>query len=209
MKKQIISTRKLTAMALFAAISTILMYIEVPIPFMPPFLKLDVSAVPIMVGAFAFGPVEGVVMALIKSLVHLLSTQTMGVGELADFLITGSFALTAGLIYRKNKTKKEAVIACFASIISITVMGTLANYFILLPFYAVAYHMPLEAVIATCSAVNPAITSLGTYILLGIVPFNLLKGTVVAVLTFIVYKKISVYLHKYISSINAKPNKSF
>ncbi|MEG0764116.1 MAG: ECF transporter S component, partial [Oscillospiraceae bacterium] len=111
--------------------------------------------------------------------------------------------------YRKNKTKKEAVIACFASIISITVMGTLANYFILLPFYAVAYHMPLEAVIATCSAVNPAITSLGTYILLGIVPFNLLKGTVVAVLTFIVYKKISVYLHKYISSINAKPNKSF
>lgn len=209
MKKQIISTRKLTAMALFAAISTILMYIEVPIPFMPPFLKLDVSAVPIMVGAFAFGPVEGVVMALIKSLVHLLSTQTMGVGELADFLITGSFALTAGLIYRKNKTKKEAVLACFASIISITVMGTLANYFILLPFYAVAYHMPLEAVIATCSAVNPAITSLGTYILLGIVPFNLLKGTVVAVLTFIVYKKISVYLHKYISSINAKPNKSF
>lgn len=205
MKKQIISTRKLTAMALFAAISTILMYIEVPIPFMPPFLKLDVSAVPIMVGAFAFGPVEGVVMALIKSLVHLLSTQTMGVGELADFLITGSFALTAGLIYRKNKTKKEAVLACFASIISITVMGTLANYFILLPFYAVAYHMPLEAVIATCSAVNPAITSLGTYILLGIVPFNLLKGTVVAVLTFIVYKKISVYLHKYISSINAKP----
>ncbi|MEG1926957.1 MAG: ECF transporter S component, partial [Ruthenibacterium sp.] len=96
MQKSRISTRKLTAMALFAAISTVLMYIEVPVPLMPPFLKLDISAVPIMIGAFAFGPLEGVVMAFIKALVHLLSTQTMGVGEIADFLITGSFALTAG-----------------------------------------------------------------------------------------------------------------
>ncbi|MEG1104178.1 MAG: ECF transporter S component [Oscillospiraceae bacterium] len=202
MQKSRISTRKLTAMALFAAISTVLMYIEVPVPLMPPFLKLDISAVPIMIGAFAFGPLEGVVMAFIKALVHLLSTQTMGVGEIADFLITGSFALTAGMVYRKHKSRKHALIACGASIITATIMGTLANYFILLPFYAKAYHMPLEAVIDMCRVVNPSINSLGTYILMGIVPFNLLKGTVVALLTFLVYKKISVFLHRYTKDID-------
>ena len=103
--KNRISTRKLIAMSMLAAISTLLMFLEMPIPFMPPFLKLDISAVPIMVGSFLFGPIEGVVMALLKSIIHLLSTQTAGVGELADFLITGSFALTAGLVYRIKEKK--------------------------------------------------------------------------------------------------------
>ena len=184
-------------MALFAAISTVLMYIEVPIPLMPPFLKLDISAVPIMIGSFAFGPFEGLVMSLIKAMVHALSSQTMGVGEVADFLITGSFAFTAGLLYRRHKNKKAAVTACAVSIITATAVGTLANYFLLLPFYAAMYNMPLQAVIDMCRAVNPAIDSLGSYILLGIVPFNLLKGTIVAVLTFLIYKKISTFLHRY------------
>lgn len=202
MTKPRIPIRKLTAMALFAAISTVLMFIEVPMPFMPPFLKLDISAVPIMIGAFAFGPIEGVLMALIKAFVHLLSTSTAGVGELADFLITGSFALTAGIVYAKNKTKKGALLASIASVGTITIMGTIANYFILLPFYAVAMNFPLDAVLATCQAINPYITSLETYILLGIVPFNMLKGVIVAIVTFFVYKKISVFLHKYIQSLD-------
>lgn len=200
MKKRI-STKKLTAMALFSAISCVLMFIEIPIPLMPPFLKLDISAVPIMIGSFAFGPLEGVIMALIKALVHLLSTQTAGVGELADFLITGSFALTAGLIYAKNKTRKGALIASLSSIASITLMGTIANYFILLPFYATAMNMPLDVVLKACQAVNPAINSIETYILLGIMPFNMLKGIIVALLTFIVYKKISKQLHRFITDI--------
>lgn len=188
-------------MALFSAISCVLMFIEIPIPLMPPFLKLDISAVPIMIGAFAFGPLEGVLMALIKAMVHLLSTQTAGIGELADFIITGSFALTAGIIYAKNKTKKGALMASLASIVSITIMGTIANYFILLPFYATAMNMPLDSILKICQAVNPAISSLETYILLGILPFNMFKGTIIAVVTFIVYKKISKQLHKFVSNI--------
>lgn len=191
------SARKLVTIALFAAIATILMYFEVPLPLMPPFLKLDISAVPIMVGAFALGPIEGVVMALIKALIHLLSTQTAGVGELADFLITGSFALTAGLVYRRHKSKKGARIASIASVFVITLVGCLANYFVLLPFYANAYNMPLEAVLEMCQTVNPAINSLFTYIVLGIAPFNLIKGTVVALLTFVVYKRLSHFIHQY------------
>ena len=194
MKKNKVNVRKLVMIALFSAISTILMYFEIPVPFMPPFLKLDISAVPIMVGAFALGPVEGVMMALIKATLHLLSTQTAGVGELADFIITASFAFTAGIIYKKHKSKKAAAIAAITSVFVITVVGCLANYFVLLPFYAVAYNMPLDAVLGMCAAVNPNIDSLFTYIILGIAPFNFIKGTIVAVITFAVYKRMSKFI---------------
>ncbi|HIY11741.1 MAG TPA: ECF transporter S component [Candidatus Anaerofilum excrementigallinarum] len=203
--KNRISTRKLIAMSMLAAISTLLMFLEMPIPFMPPFLKLDISAVPIMVGSFLFGPIEGVVMALLKSLIHLLSTQTAGVGELADFLITGSFALTAGLVYRIKHSRAGALISCVASIAVITIVGALANYFLLLPFYASAY-MPYDAIIAACQAINPAITDIKGYILFGVVPFNLLKGTVVAIITFAVYKRLSGVFHRWMEA--SQPRKA-
>ncbi|MDD3430177.1 MAG: ECF transporter S component [Oscillospiraceae bacterium] len=187
--------RKITTIALFSAISTILMYIEMPLPFMPPFLKLDISAVPIMIGSFAFGPVEALCMAFIKSCVHALSTTTGGVGELADFLITGSFALTAGLIYRKTKTKKSAILACVFSVFVIVVVGCLANYFVLLPFYS--NMMPLEAIYEMCNKVNPLITGKSTYIVFGVAPFNLIKGAIVSALTFLTYKKMSGFLKKH------------
>lgn len=207
MQTKKVNTHKLVTVALFAAISTVLMFIEVPLPLMPPFLKLDISAVPIMVGSFALGPIEGLTMAFIKACVHLLSTQTAGVGEIADFLITGSFALTAGIVYRRHKSKKGARIATIASIFVVTVVASLANYFLLLPFYAKAYNMPLEAVIGMCQAVNPAIDNLFTYIMLGIVPFNLIKGSVVAILTFVVYKRLSHFIHQYTGyEENVKPS---
>ncbi len=188
--------RKLVMVALLAAISTVLMWIEVPIPGLPPFLKLDISSVPVMLGSFMFGPVAGISIALVKSLVHALSTQTAGVGELADFIITSSFALTAGIIYKFNRTKKGALIASVASIGVITVVGALANYFILLPFYAAAY-MPMEAIIEMCQAINPNITDVKGYIIFGVVPFNLLKGTVVAVINYLLYKRLSGMIRRY------------
>lgn len=197
MKKQI-STRRLVATGMLAAVSAALMYIEMPLPLMPPFLKLDISAVPIMLSSFVFGPASGVAMALLKALVHLLSTQTAGVGELADFLITGSFALTAGLVYRVWHTRRGALAACGLSIAVITVVGALANWFILLPFYAAAY-MPYDAILSACQAINPAIDSLAGYILFGVVPFNLIKGTLVALITFVVYKRISGVLHRWVN----------
>ena len=120
-----------------------------------------------------------------------------GVGELADFLITGSFALTAGLVYRVWHTRRGALAACGLSIAVITVVGALANWFILLPFYAAAY-MPYDAILSACQAVNPAIDSLAGYILFGVVPFNLIKGTLVALITFVVYKRISGVLHRWV-----------
>lgn len=191
--KQQNSVRKIALMGMLTAVSAGLMFFEMPLPFMPPFLKLDISAVPIFLGSFLFGPIEGVIIALLKSLIHLLSTQTAGVGELADFLITGSFALTGGLVYRLRSTAKGALVACVSSVGVITIVGAVANYFILLPFYAAAY-MPYDAIIAACQALNPAITDLKGYILFGVVPFNLIKGTVVAGLTMLLYHRLKSML---------------
>ena len=90
----------------------VLMYFEMPLPFMPPFLKVDPSAIPILIGSFILGPAAGVAMAFIKAFVHLFSSGTGGVGELADFIITSSFAVSASLVYRRHHTKKGAILAC-------------------------------------------------------------------------------------------------
>ncbi|MEG2699167.1 MAG: ECF transporter S component, partial [Ruthenibacterium sp.] len=162
------------------------------------FLKLDISAVPVMLGSFLFGPVAGIMMAALKAAIHLFSTQTGGVGELADFIITGSFAMTAGLIYRKRHSKAGARLAAVCSVGVIALVGCLANWFILLPFYRQI--MPIDAILAACSAVNPAVTSPAGYIWFGVLPFNLLKGSVVCVLTFLLYKRLSGVIHRFTST---------
>ena len=96
-------TRVMSITAMFAAIASLLMFFEMPLPFMPPFLKLDISSVPVLILGFMFGPMPAVMAAAVKDIVHVFSTQTGGVGELADFLITSSFAVTASLVYMKNK----------------------------------------------------------------------------------------------------------
>ncbi len=191
-------TRKITYVAMFAAISAVLMYFEFPLPFLPPFLKIDLSGIPILLAAFMFGPVEAITVTLIKDLIHLFSSQTGGVGELADFIIFSAFALTAYFIYRINKTRKLAVLACAAGTGVITVVGVLANKFLLIPFYEKI--MPIEAIIEACKAVNPYIDSINAYLLLGVVPFNLIKGVVISLVTLLVYKKLSVLIKGKIAS---------
>lgn len=186
------NTRKIVILGLFSAISSLLMYIEVPLPLMPPFLKLDISGVPVLIASFLFGPWEGVAVALLKDLVHLLSTHTGGVGELSDFLIFSFFSLVVGYIYKKSKTKKTSEIALVAGTLTIGFMGALTNKFLIIPFYTKV--MPLEAIISACNKVNPLIGNINTYILFGVVPFNLIKGILISVVTLLVYKKLSVYV---------------
>lgn len=185
------NTKKLVYVGILAAISTVLMYFELPLTFMlmPPFLKLDISGVPILIGTFMYGPVSGLFITLVKDLIHLMSTQTGGVGELADFLVYGSYVLTAGLIYRKNKSKKGALISCVCGTAAMTVVGALANRFLIIPFYSKI--MPIEAIVSACNAINPMIDSVNAYILFGAVPFNLLKGIILSLLTFLLYKRLS------------------
>ena len=197
MQKSSINIRRTASAAMLVAISFVLTFFSFPIPGFPPFLKLDISSLPVMIGSFALGPIAGVLIAALKSLLDLLfGSNSAGVGQLADFMITASFALTAGVIYRFNKSKKGALIASVASIFTITIVGAFANYFILLPFYAKVY-MPMDTILAVCQKINPNITSVGAYIFYAAVPFNLLKGAIIAALTFLLYKRISNLINKF------------
>ncbi len=191
-------TRMITFTGLFAALSTILMFFEFPLPFLPPFLKIDFSSVPILIGSFLFGPLAAVAMAFVKSFVHFFSTTTGGVGELADFLVTSAFAATAGGIYRRNRTKKGAYLACLVGIGAIVVAGALANHFILIPAFSQV--MPLEAIWEACRTLNPLITGEQSYILFGVVPFNLIKGVLITAVTLLVYKKLSGFIKSVITT---------
>lgn len=182
-------TRQITYVAMFSAISAVLMYLEFPLPFMPPFLKVDLSGIPVLLAAFMLGPVQAILITLIKDFVHLLSTQTGGVGELADFLMLSSMAVAAHFVYLKTKTKKGAMLACAAGSTAATAMAVLANYFLLIPFYSKL--MPLEAIIAACAAVNPAVNSIGMYVLVGVIPFNIVKCLILSFVTMLSYKKLA------------------
>ncbi len=185
-------TRVMSITAMFAAIASLLMFFEMPLPFMPPFLKLDISSVPVLILGFMFGPMPAVMAAAVKAIVHVFSTQTGGVGELADFLITSSFAVSASLVYMKNKSKKGALLGCAVGVVAITIVGMLANKFLLIPFFMKV--MPIEAIVGACAAINPLIGSIDTYIIFGAGPFNMIKGIIVSFITILVYKRVSTAL---------------
>lgn len=189
-------TRKITLIGIFAAISTVLMFFELPLPFMPPFLKFDPSGVPILLSSILFGPSAAICVTLVKDLIHVLSTTTGGVGELADFLVMATFSIVVGLIYHKRSDAKGVALATVAGTAVCAVVGALANRFLLIPFFSKI--MPLEAIFAACAEVNPAIDGLNAYILFGAIPFNLIKGLLLAVFTFLLYRKLEGFLKSYI-----------
>ena len=168
----------IASVGILSGISIVLMQIlEFPIPFMPPFLKFDFSTLPALIGGFAYGPVTGIAIAFIKAALHLLRTDTGGVGELADFLASGSLVFVSSLIYKRIKTRKGAVLGLVLGAIAMAIVGGLANYFILIPFYTNV--MPMEQIISLCGKANPLITNTLGYVLYGAIPFNLIKSTVV------------------------------
>ncbi len=189
-------TKYLVRVAVLSTIAFILMYIELPIPIFPSFLKFDISDIPALLGAFSMGPLAGVVIELLKNILHfaLKGSDTGGVGQLANFLIGSAWVIPIGLMYKLRKTKKNAVIGLVLGAVSMIVVAALANNFILLPFYAKI--MPIEAIIGLGSVVNAKIVDFPTLILYGITPFNIFKSTIISVITIVIYKKISPILHK-------------
>ena len=191
-----IMIRRIAACAILSAMAVLLMYLEVPLPFMPVFLKFDFSELPVLIGAFALGPVWGVVIELLKNLIHLPVTQTMGIGELSNFISGVIYVGTAGLIYRKLRTKKGAAISMVVSTLVLAIVAIPVNAFITLPLYGSAMGFPLEAIIGMSAGVNPLVKDKISLLLAVFVPFNLFKGTVVGLITFFVYKPISKLINK-------------
>ena len=191
-----IMIRRIAACAILTAMAVLLMYLEIPLPFMPVFLKFDFSELPVLIGSFALGPVWGIVIELLKNLIHLPVTQTMGIGELSNFIAGTIYVGTAGIIYHKLRTKKGAAISMAVSTLVLAIVAIPVNAFITLPLYGSMMGFPLEAIIGMSASANPLVKDKMSLLLAVFVPFNLFKGIVVGLITFFVYKPISKLINK-------------
>ncbi len=187
-----------------AALASVIMFLETPIPFMPTFLKLDISELIALLGSFSLGPLAAVFIDLIKNMVHLPFTITGGVGELASFIVGCAFVVPAGLIYKKRKSVKTAVIGLIVGSVAMVVTATLMNYLVIIPLYIEIFagkyqitpEQSLQSIVEMGTKENKGITDLKTLVLFGIIPFNIIKVLLISVLTFFTYKRVSPILHK-------------
>jgi len=185
-----VNVRNMTVTAMLSAIAFVLMFLDTAVPLMPNFIKLDLSELPALIASFALGPVYGVVVCLIKNLLHLFMTQTGGVGELSNFILGVAFVLPAGLIYYRKKTKKRAIIGAFVGALLMAAVSFPSNLFIVYPVY---YNfMPKEAIIAAYQALAPftKIDSIAKCLLMFNVPFTFVKGLLSAVITIFIYQPL-------------------
>ena len=196
MKKD--TTHNLTVAAMLSAVTFILMFIEFPIPMLiPAFIKMDFSDLPALLGAFALGPVYGVIISFMKNLLHIVikGTSTACVGELSNFILGAIFSAVAGYLYKHHKSRKTAIIGAVAGAVAMGVLSVPSNYFVVYPAYVQFYHMPLEAILGMYQAILPSADSLIKCLILFNLPFTLVKGLLDAVLCMLIYKPLSPILH--------------
>lgn len=191
-KSSIQNVRILTMVAVLSAIAFVLAFIEFPVPLSPSFARMDLSDLPALIGAFAYGPIAGVMIELVKNVLQLLTSSTGGVGELANFIMGSSFVAAAGLIYKFHKTKKTAILACLAASVIMGITAAIVNYFILLPLFET--FMPLDQLIASFGKFIPFIRTKLDIVLFNAFPFNLLKGIGISIVTILLYKRLTPIL---------------
>lgn len=185
--------RFITVTAMLSAISFVLMYFEFPIPIMPAFIKFDFSDLPALIGTFAYGPLCGLIVCLIKNLLHLMDSNSMLVGELSNFILGAAFVIPAGLIYKFKKTKKSALIGGITGAVFMGVFCVFSNYFIVYPvYYQVA--MPEEAILGMYQAILPSMKSILQSLIVFNLPFTVVKGLISVAITMLVYKPLSPIL---------------
>ena len=183
--------RSITVTAIMSALGYILMLLEFPLPIIPSFIKLDFSEIPAIITTFALGPLSGVAVCFFKNLLHLLNTTSAGVGELSNFILGSVFVVIAGLIYKRRKNFKRAIIGVLIGAAVMALFSVLSNYFFVYPFYVKFYGMPYEAIVGAYSAILPAADTLLKALLIFNVPFTFLKGLIDAAVCFACYKRLS------------------
>ena len=185
--------RKMTGTAMLGAVATVLMFIDFSVPTMPSFIKMDVSELPALIASFAYGPLSGIAVCLIKNLINLTRTSTAGVGELCNFMLGVCFVLPAGLIYLRRKSRSTAAIGALVGAACMAVLSVPVNYFITYPVYT--NFMPLDTIIGMYQAIFPGVDGLLQCLVVFNLPFTFVKGLIDAGLTFLVYKPLSPILH--------------
>lgn len=196
--KQRGNAKVIAKVGVLSAVATVLMLFDFPLWFAPNFYQLDFSEVPVLLGTFALGPVAGIAIEFVKILINFVlnGTDTGGIGELANFIVGCSFVIPAGYIYKHKKSFSTAIIGLLFGTLALATVGSLMNYYLLLPVYSKVYGAPIQAFIDMGSLLNPAITDLKTFVLYAVVPFNIFKGIAVSSIALLIYKKISPILHR-------------
>lgn len=190
-RRKRMSTRNLATMAILAAIAAVLFMLEIVVFPAVPFYKLDFSNLPVLLGAFAMGPVEGVIILLIKAVLGLLHTTSGGVGELADFIVGCGMVIPAGLIYHRNKSRGGALTGMITGTVCAVIAAIFANYFIMFP----AFGITEEALVGMGSKMFAGVTSTWTFVFYITALFNLIKFTAISIVGYLIYKPLSPILH--------------
>lgn len=197
--KGYLTVKNMCIIGMLSALAAVVMLFEIPLWFAPSFYEIDLSEVIVLIGAFTLGPVGGIIIEALKVIINTLfnGTSTGYIGELSNFVIGCTFILPASLIYHSKKTRKTALIGLIVGTITLTIVGSLMNYYVLLPAYGrIYYGGSITEFIEQGAEKNGLIKDLKSFVLLATAPFNLVKGILSSAITFLVYKKISVILHK-------------
>lgn len=194
MTKKVLTTKNLTMIAMFSAISAVLMVFEIQLPFSPSFVKFDFSDLPVMLGGFLIGPFAGGIIAFMKVLLHFLlnGTTSFFVGDLSNLLLTLSFVLPASFIYQQKKTKKTTIQGLLVSIICTSLLAIIFNLFLIFPLYLKVLNLKMVDLINMIHVVNPLVKDVFTMIVFSLLPFNLFKYSIVSMITMLSYKKLSI-----------------
>ena len=197
-KHKVFTTRNMVMIALFGAASMVLMLVDFPLPFAPSFMKFDFADLPAILGTFMMGPVEGILICVVKLLLKLAikGSETAFVGEFANLIAGAAYMLPAALVYHFKKGKSGAALSLAVGTVCVSLFGIFSNMFIMFPAYSKLYGMPMEAIIGMGTAVNPHITNLFTLMVFAVLPFNIVKYGIVSVITFLVYKRLKKILFK-------------
>ena len=192
-KRSILTVGNMTRIAILAAAACILDLIQIPVV---AFYKLDLGNVPVLLGTFAMGTVPGIVILALKCVIGLVHTSSMGIGKLADFIMSAAMIIPAGLIYHHGKSRKSALIGMLIGTLCMTVTGVLVNKWIMLPFYMTAFHMDMAGILQYAGV--EGVDSEWKLLMLITGPFNLVKGLLLSLVTTLIYKPLSPLLHERI-----------
>ncbi|MDO4941321.1 MAG: ECF transporter S component [Lachnospiraceae bacterium] len=188
-KNKKMNVRTITMTGLFGALSAVLMMFSFNVPLMPSFIKMDFSELPALIAAFSMGPLSGAMVCLVKNLINVMFSTTGGVGEFSNFILGCAFVIPAGVIYKKNKNKKSALIGSLAGAVFMAVFSVFSNYFIVYPVYSM--FMPMDAIVGMYHKIYPGIDNLLQALIIFNMPFTFIKGLFSILITFIIYKHIS------------------
>ena len=199
-KGNVMTTRFIARTAVFAAISIILYtvpFLKFSLPIFPAFLEIHLDEIPAFIAGFAYGPLSGALVILVKTIVKLPLTNTACVGELADFIYSIVFVVPAAIIYKRHRTIKGAFISMGVATVIQIMTASFVTTFVMLDAYSKLYHLPKAVILGMCQKINPAITSLGfPFLLMVALPFNALKDAIVVILTFLLYKRLRILFNK-------------